>query len=135
MGPTCGLILADMGAEVIKVERSPAGDDTRYMLGFGQSFFPLFNRNKKSLALNLKNDRGKAVLRKLIGTADVFVENFGPGAADRLGFSYEDCAAFNARLIYCSLKGFMPGPYENRPSPRQPSPDDGRIGFHDWPQG
>ena len=116
MGPSCAMILADMGAEVIKIERAPRGDDTRTLGGLGLGFFPLFNRNKKSIAINLKDDKGKEVLRKLIASADVFIENFAPGAADRLGFGYKQCSEINPRLIYCSLKGFMPGPYENRPS-------------------
>ncbi|MBN2062233.1 MAG: CoA transferase [Deltaproteobacteria bacterium] len=116
MGPCCSMILADMGAEVIKIEKAPEGDDTRRMGGIGLGFFPMFNRNKKSIAINLKDDKGKEVLRKLIASADVFIENFAPGAADRLGFGYEACAKINPRLIYCALKGFMPGPYENRPS-------------------
>jgi crotonobetainyl-CoA:carnitine CoA-transferase CaiB-like acyl-CoA transferase len=105
-----------MGAEVIKIERAPKGDDTRRLPGFAVSFFPLFNRNKKSIALNLKDAKGKEVLRKLIASADVFIENFAPDAADRLGFSYEACREINPRLIYCNLKGFMPGPYWKRPS-------------------
>jgi len=116
MGPTCSMILADMGAEVIKIERAPKGDDTRRLPGFAVSFFPLFNRNKKSIALNLKDEKGKEVLRKLIASADVFMENFAPDAADRLGFSYKACREINPRLIYCNLKGFMPGPYWKRPS-------------------
>ncbi len=116
MGSTCGLVLADMGAEVIKVEKAPDGDDTRRYGGFGVGLFHFFNRNKKSLAVDLKSEAGKEILRRAVANADVFVENFGPGAVDRLGFSYEACAAINPRLVYCSLKGFMPGPYENRPS-------------------
>ncbi len=116
MGPSCGVILADMGAEVIKVERAPDGDPTRRLPGFGVGLYPYFNRNKKSLVLNLKSEAGRDVLRKLLGEVDVFLENFGPGAVERLGFSYEECAKINPRLIYCALKGFMPGPYENRPS-------------------
>lgn len=116
MAPVCSMILADMGAEVIKIERAPKGDDTRRLPGFAIAFFPLFNRNKKSIALDLKSEAGKAVLRKLIGASDVFIENFAPDAADRLGFSYEDCAEINPGLIYCNLKGFMPGPYWYRPS-------------------
>ncbi len=116
MGSTCGLVLADMGAEVIKVEKAPDGDDTRRYGGFGVGLFHFFNRNKKSLAVDLKAEAGKDILRRAIAGADVFVENFGPGAVDRLGFGYEACADINPRLIYCSLKGFMPGPYENRPS-------------------
>lgn len=116
MGPTCGLILADMGAEVIKVEPAPKGDDTRELIGFGSGFFPFFNRNKKSIAIDLKSDKGKAILRKLIVTADVFIENFAPGTIDRLGFGYNEVSKMNPRLIYCSLKGFMKGPYEKRPA-------------------
>jgi crotonobetainyl-CoA:carnitine CoA-transferase CaiB-like acyl-CoA transferase len=116
MGPSCGLILADMGAEVIKIERAPRGDDTRRLPGFGIGLFPYFNRNKKSLALDLKSQEGKEILTKLITESDVVFDNFGPGALDRLGFSYERCNAINPRIIYCPLKGFMPGPYEKRPS-------------------
>jgi crotonobetainyl-CoA:carnitine CoA-transferase CaiB-like acyl-CoA transferase len=116
MGPTCGLILGDMGAEVIKVERAPDGDDTRRLIGFGSGFFPFFNRNKKSITIDLKSEKGKAVLRKLVRSADVFIENFAPGTVDRLGFGYDEVSRINPRLIYCSLKGFMKGPYENRPA-------------------
>jgi len=116
MGPTCGLILADMGAEVIKVERAPDGDDTRRLIGFGRGFFPFFNRNKKSVTIDLKSEKGKAVLRKLVRSADVFIENFAPGTVDRLGFGYDEVSKINPRLIYCSLKGFMKGPYEKRPA-------------------
>jgi len=116
LGSSCGLILADMGADVIKVEKAPDGDDTRRYSGFGSGLFHYFNRNKKSLTIDLKTEDGKAVLRKAIESADVFVENFGPRTVERLGFGYEDCEALNPALVYCSLKGFMPGPYENRPS-------------------
>ncbi len=116
MGPTCGLILADMGAEVIKVERAPDGDETRRLKGFGLGFFPFLNRNKKSIAIDLKSDRGKDLLGKLLLSADVFVENFAPGTIERLGFGYEKVSKQNPRLIYCALKGFMPGPYEKRPA-------------------
>jgi crotonobetainyl-CoA:carnitine CoA-transferase CaiB-like acyl-CoA transferase len=116
MGPTCGLILADMGAEVIKVERAPDGDETRRLKGFGTGFFPFLNRNKKSIAIDLKSDRGRDVLRKLILSADVFLENFAPGTIERLGFGYDKISQMNPRLIYCALKGFMPGPYEKRPA-------------------
>jgi crotonobetainyl-CoA:carnitine CoA-transferase CaiB-like acyl-CoA transferase len=110
MGPVCAMVLADMGAEVIKIERAPKGDMTRNLLGFGLGLFPFFNRNKKSLVLDLKSEEGRRVLKKLIKSADVMLENFAPGAVDRLGFDYESCAALNPRLIYCNLKGFMPGP-------------------------
>jgi crotonobetainyl-CoA:carnitine CoA-transferase CaiB-like acyl-CoA transferase len=116
MGSSCGLVLADMGAEVIKVEKTPGGDDTRRFGGFGSGLFHFFNRNKKSLVVDLKTAAGKEVLSRAIATADVLVENFGPGAVERLGFGYEACKKINPGLIYCSLKGFMPGPYEDRPS-------------------
>jgi crotonobetainyl-CoA:carnitine CoA-transferase CaiB-like acyl-CoA transferase len=116
MGPTCGLILADMGAEVIRVERAPEGDETRRLKGFGTGFFPFLNRNKKSIAIDLKSERGKEVLKKLILSADVLLENFAPGTIERLGFGYDQISRLNPRLIYCALKGFMPGPYEKRPA-------------------
>ena len=114
MGPTAGLILADLGARVIKVEKTPKGDDTRYLKGFGAGFFPYFNRNKSSLCLDLKSEKGKEVLNRLVAKADVLVENFGPGTIERLGFGYEQVREINPALIFCSLKGFMPGPYEKR---------------------
>jgi crotonobetainyl-CoA:carnitine CoA-transferase CaiB-like acyl-CoA transferase len=116
MGPTCGLILADMGAEVLKIEPPPGGDHTRRLTGFGAGFFAYLNRNKASLVIDLKSVRGAEVLRRLIRSADVLVENFAPGAMARRGFDYRTCAAINPRLIYCALKGFLPGPYEDRPA-------------------
>ncbi|MGE5257426.1 MAG: CaiB/BaiF CoA transferase family protein [Hyphomicrobiales bacterium] len=116
MGPTTGLILADMGADVYKVERTGRGDDTRWLKGFGSGFFTYFNRNKKSIAIDLKSDQGIGVLLKLIEKADVLIENFGPETVGRLGVGYDVCRERNPRLIYCSLKGFMPGPYEKRPA-------------------
>ena len=116
MGPTCGMILADMGAEVYKVERTGKGDDTRWLKGFGAGFFTCYNRNKKSISLDLKSPKGKEILLKLVEDADVLIENFGPGTMERLGLGYEVCREHNPKLIYCSLKGFMPGPYEKRPA-------------------
>ena len=113
MGPSCGLVLADLGAEVIKVEPL-AGDNTRRLEAAGAGFFPVFNRNKKSLAIDLATKEGKEVVSKLLRTADVLTENFRPGALDKLGFSYETIN--NPRLVYCSLKGFLKGPYEHRPA-------------------
>jgi crotonobetainyl-CoA:carnitine CoA-transferase CaiB-like acyl-CoA transferase len=115
MGPSCGLVLADLGAEVIKVEPL-AGDNTRRLEAAGAGFFPVFNRNKKSLAVDLAKGEGKEIALKLLGTADVLTENFRPGALDKLGFSYEALAKTNPRLVYCSLKGFLKGPYEHRPA-------------------
>jgi crotonobetainyl-CoA:carnitine CoA-transferase CaiB-like acyl-CoA transferase len=118
-GPTCTLMLADMGAEVIKVEKIPAGDDTRYMLppkvGDQAAAFLMMNRNKKGIALDLKTPGGAKVLRRLIGSADVLVENFGPGVMEKLGFGYADLAKDHPTLIYCSLSGFgRTGPYKHR---------------------
>jgi crotonobetainyl-CoA:carnitine CoA-transferase CaiB-like acyl-CoA transferase len=115
MGPSCGLVLADLGAEVIKVEPL-AGDNTRRLEAAGAGFFPVFNRNKKSLAVDLSKPQGKEIALKLLATADVLTENFRPGALDKLGFSFQDLKNQNPRLIYCSLKGFLKGPYENRPA-------------------
>jgi crotonobetainyl-CoA:carnitine CoA-transferase CaiB-like acyl-CoA transferase len=114
MGPTCGLILADLGAEVIKVEPPGTGDHTRYLTASGTGFFPAFSRNKKSVQLDLKDDEELATLRRLIATADVVIENFRPGGLAARGLGYEALSAENPRLIYCSLKGFLSGPYENR---------------------
>ena len=113
MGPSCGLVLADLGAEVIKVEPLD-GDHTRKLTVSGAGFFPTFNRNKKSIAVDLKSAEGKEIIAKLIKSADVVTENFRPGAMDKLGFGYEQLKAAQPKLIYCSLKGFLAGPYENR---------------------
>ena len=117
MGPTCGMVLADLGAEVIKVEpigHGHEGDNTRQLIGSGAGFFPLFNRNKKSLALDLKTPEGKEAVLRLIATADILSENFKPGTMKKLGLDYESLKKLNPRLIYVSLKGFLPGPYEHR---------------------
>ncbi len=114
MGPTCGLVLADLGAEVIKVEPTPDGDNTRRLGGSGAGFFAFANRNKQSLAVDLKSPDGMALVKRLIATADIVVENFRPGAMDKLGLGYADLSATNPGLIYCSCKGFLPGPYEHR---------------------
>ncbi|WP_038203805.1 CaiB/BaiF CoA transferase family protein [Xenophilus azovorans] len=113
MGPTCGLLLGDLGAEVIKVE-PVEGDATRRLLGSGAGFFPAFNRNKKSIALDLKSPEGIAAARKLIATADVVSENFKPGTMKKLGLDYDSLKADHPRLVYVSHKGFLPGPYEHR---------------------
>jgi crotonobetainyl-CoA:carnitine CoA-transferase CaiB-like acyl-CoA transferase len=113
MGPTCGLILADLGAEVIKVEPL-AGDSTRRLLGSGAGFFGSFNRNKKSLAVDVKDPRGREIVLRLLARADVFSENFKSGAMDSLGLGHEALARLNPRLISVSHKGFLPGPYEHR---------------------
>jgi crotonobetainyl-CoA:carnitine CoA-transferase CaiB-like acyl-CoA transferase len=114
MGPSAGLVLADLGADVIKVEPAGEGDNTRKLAGSGAGFFVTFNRNKRSLAVDLKSARGIALVKRLIGTADVMTENFRPGALDKLGLGYEALAIDNPGLIHCSMKGFLTGPYENR---------------------
>ena len=113
MGPTCGMVLADMGAEVIKVEPID-GDRTRHLLGAGAGFFPMFNRNKKSIAINLHTPAGAAVARKLAASADVVAENFKPGTMKKYGLDYDALSKVNERLIYVSHKGFLPGPYDKR---------------------
>ncbi len=113
MGPTCGMVLADMGAEVIKVEPL-GGDRTRYLLGSGAGFFPLFNRNKKSIAIDLHTLEGVAVARKLAASADVVVENFKLDALIKYGLDYPTLNAANPRIIFAAHKGFLPGPYDHR---------------------
>ncbi|MEI6737544.1 MAG: CaiB/BaiF CoA-transferase family protein, partial [Pseudomonadota bacterium] len=113
MGPTCGMMLADLGAEVIKVEPLK-GDNTRRIPGLGAGFFAMFNRNKKSLAINVEDPRGLEVILKLIATADIFSENFKDGNMKKLGLDYATLSRLNERLIYVALKGFLPGPYDHR---------------------
>jgi len=113
MGPAAGLMLADLGADVIKVEPI-GGDKTRRLRGAGAGYFPMYNRNKRSLSVNLKSDEGRDAVLALIDDADVFIENFRPGALDKLGFGWDALKARNERLIYCSEKGFLDGPYEHR---------------------
>jgi crotonobetainyl-CoA:carnitine CoA-transferase CaiB-like acyl-CoA transferase len=113
MGPTCGMLLADLGAEVIKVEPL-AGDNTRRLVGSGAGFFPMFNRNKKSIAVDTTDPRGREIVLKLVAGADVFSENFKAGAMAKLGFDYATLSALNPRLVYVSHKGFLPGPYDHR---------------------
>ncbi len=114
LGPTCGLLLADFGAEVIKIEPAPDGDPTRRLRGFGMGFAPYLFRNRKSVTIDLKSELGKVAVERLLESADILIENFGPGTMDRLGFGYDALAERYPQLIYCSLKGFLPGPYEKR---------------------
>ncbi len=113
MGPTCGMILADLGAEVIKVE-PPGGDKTRGLPGLGIGFFRTFNRNKKSVVLDIHSPADRATALALIGTGDVLIENFRPGLMASVGLDYAALAPRFPRLIYVSHKGFLPGPYEKR---------------------
>jgi len=113
MGPTCGMVLADLGAEVIKVEPLD-GDRTRRLMGAGSGFFPMFNRNKKSIGIDLHSEAGAEVARRLAASADVVAENFKPGTMAKYGLDYAALSALNPRLIYVAHKGFLPGPYEHR---------------------
>ena len=113
MGPTCGMVLADLGAEVIKVEPLD-GDRTRRLIGAGSGFFPMFNRNKKSIGIDLHSEAGAGVARRLAASADVVAENFKPGTMAKYGLDYAALSALNPRLIYVAHKGFLPGPYEHR---------------------
>jgi crotonobetainyl-CoA:carnitine CoA-transferase CaiB-like acyl-CoA transferase len=113
MGPAAGLVLADLGADIIRIEPAK-GDNTRFLPGSGAGYFPMYNRNKRSLCVDLKSTGGKELVLKLIDQADVVIENFRPGTMDRLGFGYEALKARNESLIYCSEKGFLSGPYEDR---------------------
>ena len=113
MGPAVGHILASLGAEVVRVEPI-GGDATRHLLGSGAGYFPMYNRHKDSICLDLKSEAGLAVAKQLCGQADILIENFRPEALERLGLGYEALSAANPRLIYCSEKGFLPGPYEDR---------------------
>ena len=116
MGPSAGLVLADLGADVVKVEPAPGGDPTRRLSGFAAGFFGYFNRNKRSLAVDLKQPQGLALVHRLAARADVVIENYAPGTMDRLGCGYAALSALNPRLVYGALKGFLSGPYEHRPA-------------------
>jgi formyl-CoA transferase len=115
-GPTCTQLLARLGADVIKVERPGVGDATRGQLrdvpNADSLYFTMLNHNKRSLTLDSKNAKGKEVLEKLVKTCDILVENFAPGALDRMGLTWERIQELNPRMIYASVKGFGPGPYE-----------------------
>ncbi|MDR2317863.1 MAG: CoA transferase [Pseudomonas sp.] len=113
MGPTCGMILGDLGAEVIKIE-PVRGDGTRRLLGAGAGFFRTFNRNKQCIAVDVETREGREAVLQLIDTADVFIENFKPGRMRKLGLDYAALRQRNPRLIYASHKGFLSGPYDNR---------------------
>lgn len=113
MGPSAGVILADLGADVVKVEPH-GGEQTRSLLGSGAGYFPMFNRNKRSVCLDLKAEDDLAVARGLCFEADIVIENFRPGTLDRLGLGYDSLKQDNPGLIHCSAKGFLSGPYEHR---------------------
>jgi formyl-CoA transferase len=128
-GPTCTQLLAWLGADVIKVERPGVGDPTRGQLrdvpGADSLYFTMLNHNKRSITLDTKSDKGKEVLKRLVETCDVLVENFAPGALGRMGFGWEQVHEINPRIIYASVKGFGPGPTRTarctRTSPSAPA--------------
>lgn len=113
-GPSGGVILGDLGAEVIKIEHPQVGDTARGMANQGTTFYA-FNRNKQYLALDMSQPKGKQVFEDLVRRSDVVLDNFAPGALDRMGLGYEWGRRVNKRIIYCSIKGFLPGPYQDRP--------------------
>ncbi|HUB96811.1 MAG TPA: CaiB/BaiF CoA-transferase family protein [Stellaceae bacterium] len=133
-GPTASLILADLGADVIKVEHPDGGDQARRMPGAGSGFY-FFNRNKRSVAIDLKAPRGKALFLRLLRSVDICLDNYAPGALDRLGLGYEVLQAENPGLIYMSIKGFLPGPYEHRPSLDELAQMMGGLAFMTGPPG
>jgi crotonobetainyl-CoA:carnitine CoA-transferase CaiB-like acyl-CoA transferase len=116
MGPSGGLVLADLGADVIKIEPAPEGDVTRGLGGFASGFFSFLNRNKRSLAVDLKTPSGRKLVHRLAAKADIVLENYAVGTMDRLGVGYAALSAINPRLIYCAMKGYLSGPYEKRPA-------------------
>ena len=134
MGPTCGLVLGDMGAEVIKIEPLD-GDHTRKLTASGAGFFPAYNRNKKSLAVDLKSPRGKAIVQRLVAKSDVLTENFRPGAMEVLGFGYEALSKENPGLVYCSHKGFLRGPYAHRTALDEMAQMMGGLAYMTGPKG
>jgi crotonobetainyl-CoA:carnitine CoA-transferase CaiB-like acyl-CoA transferase len=133
-GPTAALILADLGADVVKIERPDGGDQARRMGGNG-SVFHFLNRNKRSIVLDLKTPAGKDAFLRLVRDADVVLDNYAPGALDRLGLGYDDLAAVNPRLIYLAIKGFLPGPYEHRPSLDELAQMMGGLAYMTGPRG
>ncbi len=113
-GPSGGLLLADLGADVIKVEEPRGGDQSRAMPNRGSTFYAL-NRNKRSLAVDLKSESGRDIFTRLVRGTDILLDNYSPGVLERLGFGYEWGSSINPGIIYCSIKGFLPGPYGDRP--------------------
>jgi crotonobetainyl-CoA:carnitine CoA-transferase CaiB-like acyl-CoA transferase len=133
-GPTASLILADLGADVIKVENPDGGDQARRMPGASSGFY-FFNRNKRSITIDLKTAEGKKLFLRLVKDVDVCLDNYAPGAMDRLGFSFDALSKENPRLVYLALKGFLPGPYEHRPSLDELAQMMGGLAFMTGPPG
>jgi crotonobetainyl-CoA:carnitine CoA-transferase CaiB-like acyl-CoA transferase len=130
-GPSAGLILAEMGADVIKVERPEGGDQARQR----PDLFLTYNRNKRSVVIDLKNPRGKEIFRDFVKTADIMMDNYAPGVMDKLGLGYESLSEANPRLLYCSIKGFLPGPYGDRPLLDEPAQMMGGLAYMTGPPG
>ena len=135
MGPTCGLILADLGADVVKVEPAPRGDNTRRLPGSGSGYFGTYNRNKRSISVNLKTPEGLKFATNLVRESDVLLENFGVGVLDRLGLGYDAMKELNPRLVYCALKGFLSGPYEQRAALDEVAQMMGGLAYMTGPEG
>jgi crotonobetainyl-CoA:carnitine CoA-transferase CaiB-like acyl-CoA transferase len=133
-GPTASMIFAQMGADVIKIERPGSGDQSRFSRG-NQGYFLAFNTNKRSIALDMKSPTGKAVFTRMLKTADVVIDNYGPGVLERLGFGYRQMADINPGIIHCSLKGFLPGPYEDRTLLDEPAQMMGGLAYMTGPRG
>ncbi len=133
-GPTASLILADLGADVIKIENPDGGDQARRMPGAGSGYY-YFNRNKRSVAIDLKAPLGKALFQTLVKSSDVCLDNYAPGALDRLGLGFDVLSADNPRLIHMAIKGFLPGPYEQRPSLDELAQMMGGLAFMTGPPG
>ena len=134
MGPTAGLVLADLGAEVIRVEPA-SGDPTRKLKGFGTGYFPFYNRNKRSVSIDLKDARGLEVARRLIATADVLIENFGPGTMQRLGLGYDQIAGTCPEAGLPVAQGVPAGPLRAPRGARRGRADDVGACLHDRPAG
>lgn len=134
MGPCAGLVFADLGAEVIKVEPVD-GDPTRRLPGFAAGFFATFGRNKKSIAVDLKTAEGQGVVHRLVRDADVVLENFGPGTIERLNCGWDELRRINSRLVYLSLKGYLKGPYENRAALDEVVQMQSGLGYMTGPRG
>ena len=132
-GPSAGLILADLGADVIKIERPEGGDQSRVRPD--KSMFLTFNRNKRSIVLDLKNPRGKEIFGDLLKTADIVVDNYAPGVMEKLGLGYDTLSGINPGILYCSIKGFLPGPYGDRPLLDEPAQMMGGLAYMTGPPG
>ncbi len=134
MGPSTGMILGDLGARVIKIEPL-GGDKTRRLPGSGAGYFPMFNRNKQSICLNVKCEEGKKIVHRILADADVVTENFRPGAMERLGLGYEQISEISPDIIYQSSKGFLSGPYEDRTALDEVAQMMGGLAYMTGPKG